>query len=133
MPWMKVAMFMILLMAHSVVALCQEPKDSTRRDSGSKPLRSLRLEFFQNNFDFIGPSTPELSAETFPSYVRQSFASPLPTLPWQIDEHIGFQSIWKQELARRDEYKTLRTILGTMQAGATAYLLYKHLKKYGLK
>jgi len=123
--------FLIFVM--SFTAVSQNQNDTARTDSMSKPLRSLQFELFRNNMDLALPPTPELNPETFPAYLRQSFATPLPTLPWQLEEQIGFQGIWKQELARKNEYRTLKTILGTMQTGAAAYFVYKRLKKYGLK
>ena len=75
----------------------------------------------------------ELSPENFPWYFRQSMTAPLPTLPWQLEENMDLQSIWQQELARQNKYRTLRTILGSVQAGTVAYLTYLHLKKYGFR
>jgi hypothetical protein len=34
---------------------------------------------------------------------------------------------------KQNEYRTLRTVLGALEVGGTAYLLYEHIRKYGLK
>ncbi len=78
-------------------------------------------------------TSPSVSPEDFQWFFRQSLTAPLPTLPWELQENIDLQSIWQQELTKQSKYRTLRTILGSVQAGTVAYLTYLHLKKYGFK
>ena len=135
-PWncnsLKAGHFLILLLGFIAVAPGQEQKSLFRPDTSARDLRSPGLEFSLNKPDLLFPTSTNVSPEDFPWFFRQSLTAPLPTLPWQ-EENTGLQSIWQQELARKREYKTLKTILGSVQAGATGYLLYLHLKKYGLK
>ena len=68
-----------------------------------------------------------------PGFLRQSLASPMLSLSWESQPDFGIASAWKDEVLKQKEYKTLRTILGSIQAGGVAYLAYRHIKKYGLK
>lgn len=42
-----------------------------------------------------------------------------------------FTSTLHQQYLRDSEYDMVRTILGTVQAGAVGYMAYRHIKKYG--
>jgi hypothetical protein len=57
----------------------------------------------------------------------------MPPLSWIFKIKIDLETSWKQELAKQEEYQTLRSILGSIEMGGVAYLTYLHLKKYGLK
>ncbi|MFI5252183.1 MAG: hypothetical protein ACHQQQ_07095 [Bacteroidota bacterium] len=59
----------------------------------------------------------------------------MPSQPtfWTLPEKIDLISPWKLQLAHQDEYKTLYTILGSIQMGGVAYIAYQHVKKYGWK
>lgn len=52
---------------------------------------------------------------------------------WLLDTRTYLMSPWKLEMQSRSKYRILRTILGSVQVGGVAYLMYLHLKKYGLK
>lgn len=129
----KTSHFLILFLGITFVASAQEQKSAQQPDSSTKSLRSLGLELSLNKPDFLFPASPGLSPENFPGYFRQSLTAPLPTLPWELQENVDLQSIWQQELARQNKYRTLKTILGSVQMGTVAYLTYLHLKKYGFK
>lgn len=72
-----------------------------------------------------------------PEYVPMSLHQALTILPTslsgQFQQQIDLVSPWKQELTKQNELHTLKTILGAVQAGGTVYLLYEHVRKYGLK
>jgi hypothetical protein len=57
----------------------------------------------------------------------------MPPLSWMFKIKIDLETSWKQELAKQEEYRTWRSILGSIEMGGVAYLTYLHLKKYGLK
>ena len=124
---------LILFLGITSVASAQEQKSAQQPDSSTKSLRSLGLELSLNKPDFLFLTSPSVSPEDFPWFFRQSLTAPLPTLPWELQENIDLQSIWQQELTKQNKYRTLRTILGSVQAGTVAYLTYLHLKKYGFK
>jgi hypothetical protein len=123
----------MLFLAITFFASAQEQERVQQQDSSAKSLRSLGLELSLSKPALFFPASPQLSPENFPAYFRQSLAAPLPTFPWELQENIDLQSIWQQELARQNKNRTLRTILGSVQAGTVAYLTYLHLKKYGFK
>ena len=111
----------------------QEPGRKEVRDTLIiKPLinQSL-LRSFQSEIT----SLPSL--HDFPEYAPMSLHQALTILPTslsgQFQQQIDLISPWKQELAKQNELHTLKTILGALQAGGTAYLLYEHIRKYDLK
>lgn len=124
---------MILFVGFTLAANGLEQKSVQQPDASLKSLRSPGLELSLNKPDLLFPASPGISRENFPGYFRQSLTAPLPTLPWQLQENIDPRSIWQQELAKQNEYRTLRTILGSVQVGTVAYLTYLHLKEYGFK
>jgi len=47
--------------------------------------------------------------------------------------NMNIYAIWKDELASQKKYQVLKTLLMTVEAGGTAYLMYEHFQKYGVK
>ena len=129
----KTSHLLILFLGITFVASAQEQKSAQQPDSSTKSLRSLGLELSLSKPDFLFFTSPSISPEDFPWFFRQSLTAPLPTLPWELQENINLQSIWQEELTRQNKHRTLKTILGSVQAGTVAYLTYLHLKKYGFK
>jgi hypothetical protein len=66
-------------------------------------------------------------------FLHESHTNLPSSLSSQFQQQIDVVSPWKQELAKQNELRTLKLILGAVQVGATAYLLYEHISKYGLK
>ena len=114
-------------------AFTQELPRVQPSDTSLRPIRLRGLELLFSKPEFLFPSTPDIAAEEFPAYFRQSLSSPLPTLPWEQQVNTGLQSIWQREVDRQKEYKTLKKIVGSVQMGTVAYLTYLHLKKYGIR
>jgi hypothetical protein len=83
--------------------------------------------------DIMLPQLPGESVLLSPGYMHQSLLKLPLSLSMQFQQQIDVASPWKQEVAKQNELHTLRTVLGAVQAGGTAYLLYEHIKKYGLK
>jgi hypothetical protein len=87
------------------------------------------------------PVTPSLSlplslrmmSDNSPAYPGQSLMLSLQSSSWKTQQNLDLSSIWKREVAKQEEYKTLRMVMGSIQAGGVAYLAYLHFKKYGLK
>ncbi|MGD0036354.1 MAG: hypothetical protein ABSC53_03570 [Bacteroidota bacterium] len=111
----------------------QEPSRKELRDTLVKKalinqslLRSFQIEII-----------PSPSLRDSPEYLPMSLHQALTILPTslsgQFQQQIDLVSPWKQELAKQNELHTLKIILGAVQAGGTTYLLYEHIKKYGLK
>jgi len=83
--------------------------------------------------DTILPLSMRSSHEYIPMSLHEALTNIPSSLSGQFQQQIDLVSPWKQELAKQNELRTLKTILGAVQAGGTAYLLYEHIKKYGLK
>jgi hypothetical protein len=81
-------------------------------------------------------STP-LSIELFPVQapypVSEPGSLPFKSDSWLLESKSNLLSPWRLELKDRENYRVWQTILGSVQAGGVAYLLYLHIKKYGLK
>jgi hypothetical protein len=71
--------------------------------------------------------------ESFTDFLHQSMSVPLLPFSLRYKTKNDLENSWKQELAKQEEYRTLRMVLGTVQMGGVAYLTYLHIKKYGLK
>jgi hypothetical protein len=79
------------------------------------------------------PLSLRIIPENIPYYLDQPSVVSLQYSSWKLQQNLNLSPIWKLELAKQDEYKTLYTILGSIEAGGVAYLTYLHFKKYGLK
>jgi hypothetical protein len=79
--------------------------------------------------------TPKLSETTLHSnwFLRQSITNLPVSLSTSFQQQIDVISPWKEEVVREKELRTLTFLLQTVEAGGTAYILYEHIKKYGLK
>jgi hypothetical protein len=113
---------------------------ATGQEQTKVPLDTVRKmpQFFSVDLSLTQPivlpaRSPILPQQSFSDFIHQSLSTPMPSSFWTTKTSMDLTTSWQQELAKQNEYKTLRTILGSMQMGATAYLLYTHLKKYGLK
>lgn len=123
----------VLFLGMTFIVRAQEQKGLAQPDSTPRSVRPFRLEMSLYKTDFLLPPAPTVSPEDFPWFFRQTLRAPLPTVAWELQENVDLHSIWQQELARQNKHRTLRTILGSVQAGTVAYLTYLHLKKYGFK
>ncbi len=126
--------WMLVICISAIFSLyAQEPNRKEVHDTlVNKPLinQSL-LRSFQTEI------VPSSSLRDFPEYVPMSLHQALTIIPTSLSEQsqqqIDLISPWQQELAKQNELHTLKTILGAFQVGGTTYLLYEHIKKYGLK
>jgi predicted Rdx family selenoprotein len=66
-------------------------------------------------------------------YLRASFANSISQMSLTPQTGGDLSSIWQHEWAKQNENRTLKMILQSVEAGGTAYILYEHIKKYGLK
>lgn len=72
-------------------------------------------------------------SDNYPESLHLKFGSSSNTLHSIIKQNLDVSGIWKIGALKEDEFKTLRSILGSVQLGGVAYLAYKHIKKYGVK
>ena len=83
--------------------------------------------------DIILPSLLRESPLYSSGFLHQSIAYLPTSLSSQFQQQIDVVSPWKQELAKENEFRTLKYVLQAVDAGGTAYLLYEHFRKYGSK
>jgi hypothetical protein len=79
------------------------------------------------------PLSLRMMSDSSPDYPGQSLTLSLQSYSWKTQQNLDLSSIWKREVAKQEEYKTLRMVMGSIQAGGAAYLAYLHFKKYGFK
>ena len=78
----------------------------------------------------LPPSLTLITTNYSLEYLRASLTAP-PSLTEKTNREL--QDIWQHELALQNEGKTWKTILSSLKMGGTAYMLYEHVRKYGLK
>jgi hypothetical protein len=123
----------VFTLSATCVLCAQETGKMELRDTLVK--RPRINQYLLRNFDTDIMLLPSLrgSMSDVPVSLHQSLMNIPSSLSAQFEMQIDVVSPWKQELAKQNELRTLKTILGAIQAGGTAYLLYEHIRKYGLK
>ena len=96
--------------------------------------QSINQSLLRNSHsEIILPSSLCETAICSTGFLHQSITNLPSSLSPQFQQQIDVVSPWKQELMKQNEYQTLRLVLGALQVGATAYVLYEHIRKYGVK
>jgi hypothetical protein len=124
----------ILSVSFSVVCslYAQETDKKVENDSMIKrPVNQSPLHGFQTSI--ILSCSLGGSSDYVPVSLHQALTNLPASLSLKFQQQIDVALPWKQELAKQNDLLTLRTILGAVQAGGTAYILYEHVRKYGLK
>lgn len=126
---------LILFMSFTVppIVYSQEPKHIPVQDSLAIKTKSVDTELFHPYSGLLFPTSIKTDSVYLRGFLSQSLTSPLPSLSSQLQQNLSITSTWKNELLKQEEYKTLRTIIGSVEMGGVAYLAYLHMKKYGLK
>ncbi len=128
---MRTAGILILIFSFTLLSNGQEQRAVPIQDTSAS-----KQKYFHSGDLFRTLSLP-LSLRTIPennSYsLNQLSVVSLQYNSWKLQQNLNLSSIWRLELAKQDEYKTLTTILGSIEAGGVGYLTYLHFKKYGLK
>lgn len=127
--WMLVFSFS---MAYTLCA--QEPAKKEVRDTlMKKPIINQSLLRSYHTNIILPPSLRESPIYYSFGFLHQSLMYFPSSLSSQFQQQVDVVSPWKQELAKENEFRTLKFILQTVEAGGTAYLLYEHFRKYGSK
>jgi hypothetical protein len=129
----KSIFLLFLSIAASLNAYSQEPKRAPLQDSSAARMQTLDAGSFYPYRQLLFPPPLDTDLQAFPGFLRQSLALPTPSLSLKSQENLSIASAWKNDVLKQQENKVLKTILGSIQTGAAAYLVYKHVKKYGLK
>ena len=128
----KSVCMLIVFIIGSLSASGQE-QTKVQQDTLRKVLQDYSIDLSLTQPTLLPARSTILPQQSFSDFIHQSLSTPMPSSFWTTKTSMDLATSWQQELAKQNEYKTLRTILGSMQMGGTAYLLYMHLKKYGLK
>jgi hypothetical protein len=124
---------LILLFAFILTASGQEQKNVQAQDTSKKRPQFYNPELFLTQPALFPSQSYGVTRESFSDFLHQSLTVPMPPFSWTFERNRDLEISWKQELAKQEEYQTLRTILGSIEIGGVAYLTYMHLKKYGLR
>lgn len=126
--WISVFSFSVVYMVCAQELTNRESPDTLRIKTPIN--RSLLLGF--DSLSILSPSIRK-SSINYTWYAHQSLINLPSSLSPQFQQQIDVISPWKQELAEGNRLRAINWFLQSVQAGATAYILYEHIRKYGLK
>ena len=106
-------------------------KDVIDSVANQPPINLSLLRSFHS--DVILPLSLRENSIYLSGFLHQTLINLPSSLSMQFQQQIDVVSPWKHDLMKQNEYRTLRTVLGALQIGGTSYLLYEHIRKYGLK
>ncbi len=123
----------IFLFAFTLVLRGQERTGLQLHDSSAIVAKKFdsRLLFFNPTFTISRALEP--IHEPVPGSFSNSLVFSTQFNSWSFPGKIDLDSPLRLQLAKQNEYGTMRAVLGTVQLGGVAYIAYRHLKKYGLK
>jgi len=121
----------VLSTVWTMFAAGQELRNMQVQDTSRKSMQYDRSELFLVRPALTFPPSRKALPLSFSSFLHQSLSTPLPSMSWTFQQKFDLQTAWKQDLAKSEEYKTLRMILQSIEMGGVAYLTYLHLQKYG--
>jgi hypothetical protein len=130
---MRTGSILILFFLLTLFASGQEQDTVPLQDTSVNKPRNFNSGYLFGTPSLSLPLSLKIIPENIPYYLNQPSVVSLQYSSWKLQQNLNLSPIWKLELAKQEEYKTLRTILGSIEAGGVAYLTYLHFKKYGLK
>jgi hypothetical protein len=130
---MRTAGILILFFSFTLFASGQEQLSVPLLDTSVNKMRNSNSVYLFGTPSLSLPLSLRIIPENIPYYLNQPSIVSLQYSSWKLQQNLSLAPIWKLELAKQEEYKTLRTILGSIEAGGVAYLTYLHFKKYGIK
>ena len=124
---------LLLLCIFTFPTFSQDTKETVAQPArvDTQVLNNPELIFIHT--ELIVPPYNGMNNSSFPAFIRQSFASPIPLLQWTFDEENDLNNIWKHEVAAQEEYLPLQTIFSSIEMGGVAYIAYAYLSKYEFK
>ena len=144
----KPLLAIILSFVCTLHVLAQEKMGNAPQDSTAKKAQAfnvlslypspalappLSFKTGPEGFDgFLSLSSTTMGSAYAVGFLRLSLASPIPA-SWDSQQKFSLATCWTNEYRRQQEYRTFRMILGSIQAGGAAYLVYRYIKKYGFK
>lgn len=130
---MKSAGIIILFFLLTLSANGQELPSVQLRDTSIINHGILDPEYLTGAFSLSLPLSLRIIPESNPYQFGQPSLLSLQYGSQKLQQNLDLSSIWKREISKQEEYKTLRMVMGSIQAGGAAYLAYLHFKKYGFK
>lgn len=115
------------------VARAQVGMRSSLKDTAGRAIRLIDPGISIGRPTFILPPSLDIIPEDMPGLIPHDLAGPFPLLPITTGQKIDLISPFRLQMAKENEYRTWRKILGSVQFGAVGYLVYRRIKKYGLK
>ncbi len=79
------------------------------------------------------PLSFQILYESPPYSFYEQTGSPFRPGPWMLQSKSDLLSPWKLQLRSQERYRIWQSILGSVQVGGMAYLMYLHFKKYGFR
>jgi hypothetical protein len=124
---------LILFFAATFTARGQEQERVQLRDTTAVTLQLFDPNALPIKLSLFPPPQLQTAPESSLRFFFQSSPFPSQQFSRKFKEKLDLTAPLKLELADQEKYRTWRSILGSIQAGGTAYILYQHIKKYGLK
>jgi hypothetical protein len=124
---------LLAALALPLMASGQESKRILPNDSSASVVRAFDARPLDSDFLTLSllPSRTDPKLPPRPLYLSLSLSSTLDSRGLQ--KNLDISSMWQNEILKQEKYKTVRMILGSIEASTVAYLTYLHLKKYGPK
>jgi hypothetical protein len=124
---------LLAALALPLIASGQESKRILPNDSSASVVRAFDARPLDSDFLTLSllSSRTDPKLPPRPLYLSLSLSSTLDSRGLQ--KNLDISSMWQNEILKQEKYKTIRMILGSIEASTVAYLTYLHLKKYGPK
>jgi len=130
---MKTAFILFSIFSFTFFASGQELQILRLQDTAAAKSLNFNSEYLSGTRSLSLPLSLRIIPDSDPYYPDLKSILSLQSGSWKMQPNFDLSSIWKRETAKQEEYKTLRTIMQSIQAGGAAYLAYLHFKKYGFK
>ncbi|HLP15406.1 MAG TPA: hypothetical protein VK470_04045 [Bacteroidota bacterium] len=138
-PFRMMIIFCLVCLSASLTPLgsaeAQDRPDAKRIDTARTQHTLIDSRFFFDMPHTLLPLSAELSndPDRLSSLLSDPAAGSTDFFTRREQEKPDLAAPWKLQLARQERYSTMQAIVGAVQAGGTAYLAYRYLKKHGFK
>jgi hypothetical protein len=114
---MRTSGILTLFFSLTLFASGQEQDTVPLQDTSVNKPRNFNSGYLFGTPSFSLPLSLRIIPENIPYYLDQPSIVSLQYSSWKLQQNLNLSPIWKLELAKQEEYKTLRTILGSIEAG----------------
>jgi hypothetical protein len=127
-PWILVACIAATLSLHG-----QTSSTTDRADTTDNRVRLIDPGISSGRPVFLLPPSLSIIPGDFGDPETIGLGTPPPFLGDPVTGKIDLIAPFKLQLEKQKELQTLRSVLGTVQVGAVAYLAYKQIRRWGKK